>query len=278
MNLIIDDVTRQDISAHSSDLLKACGAEDIYPTPVDRIVEYVGLDVSSKRKLTIDSSYISSNPKLLKRAWQKIQGLLFRQEKKVLIDSNCLPAKQQFVKLHEVGHHVLPWQKAISEIMPDDDQTLDFDVKEKFEAEANMFASETLFQGEKFAQLTEKMPLSIESAINLSDKFGSSIHSSIRRYVEYGHQCCALLVMEKTTQFGALLRNLFHSDSFLANYFPLPFPQVLDVNSYPFVNLYCQGYRNAYKGTFDININGDICIFHYEYFNNSYNGFVLIYA
>ena len=63
--------------------------------------------------------------------------------------------KKNFVQLHEIGHGVLSWQNEIM-LALDNDETLCEEYGEQFEAEANYFASITLFQHERFFEECQK--------------------------------------------------------------------------------------------------------------------------
>ena len=176
---------------------------------------HVNLTVSSNVDISqIHEGYKSKYPDVLLRALGKVRGLLVRKEKKVYLDLNQLDSRKNFVKLHEVGHDVLPWQQKCFDVLDDDDESLNFDTHEEFEAEANFFASVTLFQHDRFTSAINKYPLDIDTPIQLSTLFGASIHATLRRYVEYSNNRCALLVLEKPSRCGALLRNKFQSLSF----------------------------------------------------------------
>ena len=55
-----------------------------------------------------------------------------------------------FIKLHEAGHGTLPHQSKIYRLIHDCEKTLDADMTDLFEREANVFASQGLVQGEVF--------------------------------------------------------------------------------------------------------------------------------
>lgn len=99
---------------------------------------HVNLTVSSNVDISqIHEGYKSKYPDVLLRALGKVRGLLVRKEKKVYLDLNQLDSRKNFVKLHEVGHDVLPWQQKCFDVLDDDDESLNFDTHEEFEAEAN---------------------------------------------------------------------------------------------------------------------------------------------
>lgn len=75
----------------------------------------------------------------------------------------------------------------------DDDFTLSPETKEQFEAEASYFASETLFQGDKFAEMVQNEPLSIQTAIQTSL---SLVHQFMQLYVgTWSFHLCGVLCL-----------------------------------------------------------------------------------
>ena len=87
---------------------------------------------------------------------------------------------------------------------------------------------------------------------------------------------CALLVMKDPLPTKVSLRDLFLSQPFLSDIGRLRFPESLDRLRYPFVELYIKGEKSGY-GTFIASVKENPIALKYEYFNNSYNGFVLFY-
>lgn len=93
----------KDIEKISLEILKDSKSLDIFPTPIDKIVSYVDLTVSSNVDISqIHEGYKSKYPDALLRALGKIRGLLVRKEKKVYLDLNQLDSRKNFVKLHEL--------------------------------------------------------------------------------------------------------------------------------------------------------------------------------
>ena len=91
----------KDIEKISLEILKDSKSLDIFPTPIDKIVSYVNLTVSSNVDISqIHEGYKSKYPDVLLRALGKVRGLLVRKEKKVYLDLNQLDSRKNFVKLH----------------------------------------------------------------------------------------------------------------------------------------------------------------------------------
>jgi hypothetical protein len=275
---MLEPHTQKDIEKISYEILKGSKSLDIFPTPIDNVVSYANLVINQGIDLSkIHPDYLSKATDVLKRVLGKLQGVLDRREKVIMLDLTQGKSKQNFVKLHEVGHEVLPWQQKCFDVLEDDDESLDNDVREEFEAEANFFASVTLFQGDRFISEMDKLGLGMESSIQLSKLFGSSIHAALRRYVEYSKNRCALFVLENRTGFGATLRDKFQSPNFTKTFGELSIPVALDYFSWPFIRDYCGSRRFKTDGIIKLLTQNGEVDFQYHFFNNTYNAFVFLF-
>lgn len=269
--------SKKDIEKISYEILKSSKSLDIFPTPIDKIVSYAELSVSSGIDLSkIQSGYFSKVPDALKRALGKLQGALDIRKKEIYLDLSVNISKQKFVKLHEVGHNVLTWQQRTYDILEDDENTLDADTHEEFEAEANFFASATLFQQDRFVSEMDKYGLEIEAALQLSKYFGASIHATLRRYVEYSKKRCALIVLKDCTSCGAKLRDRFQSQSFTKIFGELSIPTEIE-RVYPFIQDYCSNTKLKTDGLVSLPTKNGSVDFTYHFFDNTYNAFVFLF-
>ncbi|HRH03412.1 MAG TPA: ImmA/IrrE family metallo-endopeptidase [Bacteroidia bacterium] len=271
--------SRKDIELVSLDFLKQSKALGIFPTPVENIVRYSQLVVDTKTDITkIPKNYLLRTSEVLKRALRKWRGALDRREKVIYIDPNQPDVRKKFIQLHEVGHEALPWQRQTFEYMEDDDSTIDPDTKDEFEAEANYFASATLFQLDRFDEEMQKLPLEIKSPMYLSKLFGSSTHAAIRRYVEYSSKRCALLVLKDPEHFiveGCMVRNYFQSTSFTNEFGEITWQKTLGIE-WTFVQDYLKKKKFHTIGQCCLATHEGVTTFQYHYFYNTYNAFVLI--
>jgi hypothetical protein len=188
-------------------------------------------------------------------------------------------SRKSFVKLHEVGHDVLYWQHEILCCL-DDDQTLDADVHEEFEEEANYFASVTLFQHDRFDSEMGKYELGINASLSTAKHFGASLHATLRRYVERSDKRCALLILENITPNGELpkcrVRNFLTSVKFEYEFGIIEWNETLGYK-WPFVQLYYHKKRGVLTGHVELRTANGPIPFEFQFFNNSYNAFVLIF-
>ncbi|QLG13481.1 ImmA/IrrE family metallo-endopeptidase (plasmid) [Deinococcus sp. D7000] len=187
-----------EVARYARLLLERAGVGERLPTPVDDLLACAELVVSKDIDLTEPHhGFIARNYKVLLSALKKAMGMVDLRERVIYLDTTVNAAKQNFVKLHEIGHKVLPWQRDIM-LHLDDDSTLSPDVKDLFEAEANRFASEVLFQGERFDRDIRDLPLELRTALQLARLYGGSIHATLRRYVERHPDACMVLVLGTT--------------------------------------------------------------------------------
>ncbi|HEY3249601.1 MAG TPA: ImmA/IrrE family metallo-endopeptidase, partial [Ignavibacteria bacterium] len=269
-----------DIENIAINILKDSRSYGIFPTPVDKILNYTELKINTQNDLSsIEPSFISKAFNAFVLAKRKVLGLLDYFNKEIYIDSTQNYNKKRFIKLHETGHKVIPWQQEIMEYYVDDKRTLDPDTKELFESEANYFASSTLFQLNIFDEESKKLPLSIESPIFLAKKFGASNHASIRRYVEHSQNSCALLVFEEINLDGKnkiRVRNYFQSKSFTKQFGELIWPENMD-NKYPFMYYVYLKKKKPVDGEFSFLLKSEVSTkFQFQYYNNGFNTFVFI--
>ena len=283
---MIDEFSKKEINKISSELLKQSKAFDIFPTPVDKIVKQSNLIVNENIDLSqINHSFYDrikeKTRNTLLNGFKMVRGILDRDDKVIYLDLSQLPKRQNFVKLHEVGHEVLRWQNQVI-LSLDDDQTLNAEYDEQFEEEANYFASRTIFQQDRFNREMEKLELSIKAPMQLAKLFGSSIHASLRNYVSQSKNRCALLVLEsipgsKMNEAFCSKRNLFYSKSFLSEIGELSIP-----DKFGFKWAFAKDYkfRGKYHENGKLNFtteNDESIDVSYHFFNNGYNGFVFIF-
>ncbi|MEP7375979.1 MAG: ImmA/IrrE family metallo-endopeptidase [Chitinophagaceae bacterium] len=273
--------TTKDIEKISLEILKASKSWDVLPTPVDRIVSFRELVVRDDIDIsTIHESYKEKTCNILRKAVSKIRGILDRRHRIIYLDLSKMSSRKNFVKLHEVGHEALTWQKEIYEILEDDDISLNDYHNEEFEAEANYFASVTLFQHDRFISELNKLILGIESAMQLSKLFGSSVHAALRRYVECSANRCALIVLENMSPHGSFpkcsKRDLFLSNKFSETFGNIELPDELGYK-WAFVKDYYHKKKFKLDGLISLSTENGEADFHYHFFDNSYNAFVFLF-
>lgn len=284
------ETTRKDIEKVSFELLKDSKSLDVFPTPVDKIIEYSELiidrniDLSSIDKSFFDSFKEKAGEKfrILQEGLDNIRGIFDHTAKTIYISDTKNEGRKNFVKLHETGHGVLPWQNTFITAF-DNSETLSPDYEEQFEEEANFFASITLFQQDRFDREMERLEFGLPGVSALAKKFGSSVHASFRNYIFKTKKRCILLVLEtiQKENFGEAIcskKNLFHSELFIKEFGRVNFPNKFGYK-WEFIRMFLFN-----KSRFILNGSIDIVTEHgeeidcgYHLFKNGYNTFVFIF-
>jgi Zn-dependent peptidase ImmA (M78 family) len=205
-------------------LLREASAIGRFPTPID--------DLMAAAKLTVVDDEVLNEGFLrqfvnkakatvatIKAALSKVLGLFEANDRFVVIDKNAPKPRIPFIKLHEAGHGSMPHQSKLYKIMHDCEKTLEPEIADLFEREANVFASEVLFQGEKFSEEAHGQGFSIKVPMGLAKKYGGSNYATFRRYVITNpHACCVVIlepaVYELNGNLRAEVRRVVMSKSF----------------------------------------------------------------
>lgn len=186
------------IRAEADRLLRAAGAVGRFPTPVDEIMQAAKIKVVP---ISLDDGYLAQlrrkaaeAGRALLSALSKVWGVFDPKDRVAFIDPDTPKEKLPFLKLHEGGHAVLPWQ-SIFGIFEDCRKTLDPETKQTFERQANVFASEMLFQLDGFTAEAVQSAFSIKVPLALARRYGASAYASLRRYVSHSDRTCVLIVL-----------------------------------------------------------------------------------
>jgi len=186
---------------HAERLLREASAIGRFPTPIDDLMAAAKLTVVDDEVL--NESFLRQFIKkakaavaTVKSALSKVLGLFEANDRFVLIDKNAPKPRVPFIKLHEAGHGTMPHQSKLYKIMHDCKKTLEPDIADLFEREANVFASEVLFQGDAFSQEAHAQSFGIKVPIKLAKKFGGSNYATFRRYVITSPNACCVVILE----------------------------------------------------------------------------------
>jgi len=210
------------VRAEAERVLRKADALGRFPTPVDDIM--AAADVEEVREDVLNEGFIAKMRQkagdALKRALQKVIGLFDARSRLVFIDRTLYIVKQTFLKLHETGHGFIPWQRDLYAIVEDCEQSLDPEIADLFDREANVFASEVLFQLDTFAEEAEEREFGILTPVRMCGKYGASIYASVRQYVSKNWRACVVLILNPPELvagdgFRATLRRSVPSPRFL---------------------------------------------------------------
>jgi len=194
------------------------------PTPIHEVmrvarVKEVEEDFANPAFFSRLLSKAEQAGRAIKRALSKVVGLFHASDGLVFIDRTLMLVKQRFVRLHEAAHGFLPWQRPMYAVVQDCEKALDPDTADLFDREANVFASEVLFQLDTFRDQADQQPFCIWTPVRLAPKFNASVYAAIRQYVSKNHRACAVLILNMPEfaielGFRAELRRAVQSESF----------------------------------------------------------------
>ena len=225
-------VQRLNVRSHARTALLQAGALGVLPTPVGHILAVANVEHIEEELLNeaFLSKLRSGAGPALKPALSKVLGVFDAKSNLVFVDHLLKPVKKRFVLLHEAGHGFMPWQRAMYDLVEDCDQALDPAAADLFDREANVFASEVMFQNDTFVNMAADEKFEIWTPIRLARKFDASLYASIRQYVAKNDRCCAVLVLNPPAPsnggFKASLRRVISSASFLETFGEYSWPSV----------------------------------------------------
>ncbi len=204
--------------------LREAGALGVFPTPIPQImavarVEEVREDVLNPSFVDRLRSKVEQAGQAVRRAMTKVIGLFHASAGLVFISKTLVEVKKRFVSLHEAGHGFMPWQRPMYALVEDCEKSLDASTAELFDREANVFASEVLFQLDTVRDMAEAEPFEIWTPVKLARRFGASNYAAIRQYVSKNPRACAVVVLDMPelragAGFRAALRRAIQSEQF----------------------------------------------------------------
>lgn len=175
-------------------VLRRAGATGHLPTPLDDLISSEEVQDAGEASAWRDR-FLASLPRrsraLFEAAWQKIRGIADLRERVVYVPVSSNPPRVQFARAHELGHQVLTWHR-VNLAYRDDELSLSPEAVELFDAEANFFAAEVIFQGDEFRRRALDLQPSFDAVFWLADAFGASRHATLRRYVEEHDEAIAM--------------------------------------------------------------------------------------
>ncbi len=221
---MLDPHQSANVQRHADRLLREASAIGRFPTPIDDLMAAAKLtvvddEVLNERFLRQFIKKAKATVATVKSALSKVLGLFEANDRFVVIDKNAPKPRVPFIKLHEAGHGTMPHQSKLYKIMHDCEKTLEPEIADLFEREANVFASEVLFQGEAFSQEANAQSFGIKVPMKLARKYGGSNYATFRRFVLTNpHVCCVVIldppVYDAEGDLSAEVRRVVMSKSF----------------------------------------------------------------
>jgi hypothetical protein len=199
----LDPEQRRAVEEKARRLLDRASAWGVFPTPIDDIVAAADLKVAPTSIFDLEgiAAYLKDKAietgQHLKSAISKLFGLYDSSESIIHIDDSVGETKQNFLKLHETGHHELPAHRKLFKYFQDCEKTLEPEIADAFEREANNFARYAMFQGNAYAEQARDHDMSIKTPMRLAKQFAASQYASAREFARTHHRACAVYVLEQ---------------------------------------------------------------------------------
>jgi Zn-dependent peptidase ImmA (M78 family) len=123
------------------------------------------------------------------------RALLSFNDRVVATDESLIDVRSRYCVLHEIGHYVLPHHEHALYVC--DDVGMSYATHLLFEKEANAFAAELLFLGDRFTvEANSQMPSAL-TVKTLATQYDASFEATARRLVEKNFRACMLVVFKK---------------------------------------------------------------------------------
>jgi hypothetical protein len=195
---LIEPVDHEQIRRLAVDTLNQVGITGMFPTPLEEIQQHLRLTVSGQLDF-LGADMPAELRDRMAALSGKLLGAVAVQEKIIYVDPSLPLPRGRYTLAHELGHSVIPWQKAAYGV--DDYRHLSADVKDRWEQEANAFAADLLFGAGHFRRMSGFENISLELPARMCSLFGASFHATARRYVEDHPRACALVVFGRGTTY-----------------------------------------------------------------------------
>ena len=131
------------VEKRARQLLDRASVWERFPTPIEDILAAARLQVAPAsifdptRILAFVKNKTANAANRIKLAVSKMFGLYDAEESVIHIDHTVKESKQNFLKLHETGHHEIPAHKKAFRFFQDCEKTLSPETADLFEREAN---------------------------------------------------------------------------------------------------------------------------------------------
>ena len=123
------------------------------------------------------------------------RAILSFGDRLVATDSKLIDVRARFSVLHEVAHYVLPDHQHTLYVC--DAAGMSFRTRLELEREANEFAAELLFHGDRFTLAANSHPIAAPTVKQLADRYMASFEATARRMVERNFRPCMLIVFAR---------------------------------------------------------------------------------
>jgi hypothetical protein len=236
----MDEAQLRAIERVAARLLKEADVGDYLPTPLDDILQKVGLVEPTESVLAPE--VVANAPARLRAILGKlagrVRGLVDRREREVHLDPTIsFDARRRFVKGHEIMHHALPWQQDL--VYADNDERLSQSANVEMELEASQGSAELLYQGPRFTRDAADLQVGMAAVVDLHQRYGVSLESGLWRYVAKNAEPMLAVVLDASplSRTPVLFKRhqIVPSQTFVERFGYQHWPSKLAIDQFPFL-------------------------------------------
>lgn len=214
---------------------------------------------------------------------ETLRAMLSFPDKLIAIDSSLSKEQLRFSVLHEIAHYTLPSHQYTFYLC--NDKGMGFSTQLLFEKEANEFAANLLFMGDRFTLEANSQKICAATVKLLAEKYEASFVATARRLAEKNFKPCMLIVFKRKSDRSSVdsdyplqweVHYCFASASFKTQYFtrlsglaPLEVVIQLTKPEIDITNSICKVVQIA-------SASGEPSHFDAEFFTNKYNIFAFL--
>lgn len=130
----------------------------------------------------------------------KVRGILDMQDNVVLTHNSLGPDQRRFCTFHELGHFSMAWHREL--FYKCNELDMSAETLATLEQDANWFATECAFLGDRFEREVADYKISIATIRKLTKIYQTSFEATARHYVESLAAPVALLVLAPRPDLG----------------------------------------------------------------------------
>lgn len=185
--MAVDAHLRGQIITACERALRAADALDTLPTPLDAVVDAIGVrEIISIGELPDDLQV--KRP----RGWRRVLGAYLYRADTAFVDLSQPVGRRRFILAHEAGHKLIPWHADTFHL--DNEDRLFRDTEEELEEEANLAATLLIFQGGAFVERALDYETGLQVPVALASTYGASLTATIRFYAEHHPEPVGLII------------------------------------------------------------------------------------
>ncbi len=205
---------RELIRAYALALLRHADAVGRFPTPLDELMGVSKLVYAGEITLTMEARrglMRRLGSAVVQRVLRSLEGLFTFGSNEIWLAEDMHPKRRRFVHAHEIGHHILPVHRELAYL--DNWETMDSQLRDACEREANQAAIELLAQGDRLREIADDSLFGSQTVSSLAQAADISLQATGRRLAEDSKRMCATIIYYKSGQ-RLMSPHIYSSQSF----------------------------------------------------------------